>query len=119
MRAQIGLAAKAPERSTGQPGDGAEEDEMLRRLGPMALTIGSLLSAGSASAQQPPMPYAEGMATMPAMAAPVTSNIMAPVNHAAPTDARLVPNPAAFDPYSAYDEMRSRAKDAPLWEPAT
>jgi hypothetical protein len=88
---------------------------MLRRLGPMALTIGSLLSAGSASAQ-PPAPYAEGMATMPAMAAPVSTGVGDPTNHAAPKDGRIIRTGSAFEAYSAYDEIRSRANQRPLWE---
>ena len=88
---------------------------MLRRLGPMALTIGSLLSAGSASAQLP-APYAEGMSTMPAMATPASSDGAAPRSHAAPADDRLVRNASQFEPYSTFDEIRSRANQKPLWE---
>jgi len=87
----------------------------------MALTIGSLLSAGPASAQLP-APYAEApttmpaMATMPGMATSPSSDLTAPVNHAAPTDPRIVRTHANFDPYATYDEIRSRANERPLWE---
>ena len=86
---------------------------MLRRLGPVAMTIGSLLCAASASAQTLPA-YTDGAATVPARSASLID--APPTSHATPPAGPIVGNPATFNPYSVHDELRSRHNQGPLWE---
>jgi hypothetical protein len=90
---------------------------MLRRLGPVALTIGSLLSAGSASAQGP-LSIGDGMGTVPARSTSLLD--AAPVSHATPpAGSPLVQSTAAFNPYAVHDELKARANSSPLWSEPT
>jgi hypothetical protein len=100
--ARFGGSGSSASLKRGTPDLSAEEWVMLRRFGPLALSLGSLLGPAAlaqAPAQAPPAPYAS-MPSAPAVEH--ASDRTGPV-----TPRSLIRDPENFNPYDVYYTMRA------------